>query len=146
MKHIFLDSSVLLSFCRSKSGASALVIEYCKKGKIKGYLSKKVVFEVRKNAQLKMDKSAVERFEYILQQRFLQIEPDAEGEKIENAAKAIHKKDAPILAAALQITKAKYILSLDADFFEEKVKEFANPVEILKPGEFINRFRSSLEK
>jgi predicted nucleic acid-binding protein len=146
MKHVFLDSSVLLSFCRSKTGASALILEYCKEGKIKGHISQKVIFEVRKNAHNKMGELAVERFESILQQDFLHIESDAGVKQIEEAAAIIHKKDAPILAAALKIKTVTHILSLDADFFEEKVKRFVKPVEILKPGDFINRFRSDLEK
>lgn len=145
MKHIFLDSSVLLSFCRSRSGASALVVEYCKEGKVKGYISQKVVFEVRKNARLKMGPHAVEIFEHVLQLGILQIEPDAKTTSIEAAEKFIHKKDAPILATALTIKKLRYIISLDADFFEAKTKEHASPVKILRPGEFINLFRSELE-
>src|SRR5437879_5823207 len=130
--HIFLDSSVILSFCRSKTGASALVLDYCRKGKLKGYISEKVVFEVQKNTHEKMDEKAVERFQYVLNQDFLTIVADGTQEEVEKAIQTFNNpKDAPILASAKQTPNVKFILSLDDGFFKTDVLAYVKPIEIL---------------
>lgn len=107
--HIFLDSSVLLAFCQSKKGASALILDYCRKRKLKGYICQKVIEEVQ-------------------------------------AQETTHNsKDSSIFASAKEMLKIQVMLSLDNGFFKDEVKEYLNPIEILKPGEFIQRFRSYLE-
>ena len=54
-------------------------------------------------------------------------------------------KDAPIIASAKQIPHATFLLSLDNGFFKPKVTEYLKPIEVIKPGDFINRFREELK-
>jgi len=144
---IFLDSSVLLSFCQSKKGASALVIDYVRSGKLKGYISKKVVFEVENNNVKDTNEVGKQRFAALLKLGVLKIVEEASQEQIKKAHNAFNNiKDEPIIAAAKQATNLQFILSLDNGFFKDAVRDYVKPLEILKPGEFVNRFREELEK
>src|SRR5260370_1509739 len=100
MIHVFLDSSVLLAFSRSTTGGSAFILEYCEKGKIKGYVSKKVIFESKKNAREDMGEDAVRNIEYVFHQDFLTVVPDSTKEDLEKAYKAFNNlKHTPIIAS-----------------------------------------------
>lgn len=144
--NIFLDSSILLAFCRSKNGASALIIDYCRKKKLKGYISKKVVAEVRKNNLEDGNSIGTQRFGYVLNRRFITIVDDGHGAELEKANSSFNNsKDAPILVSAKLIPNMQYILSLDSGFFKPEIKKYVKPIEILKPKEFIERFRSELK-
>lgn len=146
MRHVFLDSSVLLAFSRSTTGASAFIIQCCEQGKLKGYISEKVVSEIQKNTQEDMGEEAIMKCNYVLGQNFLIIVQDPSEEELEKANNAFENpKDTPILAAAKQISHLQYILSLDNGFFKPEVLAYIQPLEVLKPGEFLKRFRSELE-
>ena len=141
MKHVFLDSSVVLSFCASKTGASALILRYCREKKLKGHISLKVIAEVRKNTLLKMGDKAFQRFEYILKAGFLIVEPDPLPDAIEQCATVIRRKDAPVLAVAFNNPKIEYLLTLDKkDFLKPQVKQFVTPLIIVTPGELIQKY------
>ena len=140
MKHVFLDASVLIAFCASKVGASAEILKYCRERKIKGHISRKVILEVQKNTSLKLGETARKRFEAILKQSFLTIEPDPPQEQIEKCGAVIHPKDATILASALFNTDITDLVTLDRkDFKKPEVITFSAPVEIRTPGEFVER-------
>lgn len=147
MKHILLDTSVILAFSRSQTGGSAFIIECCEKGIVQGYISRKVVDEAERNARGDMGAKAVEALSYIFTKDFLRIVPDGWGKELEDARTSFNnEKDAPIIAAAKQIPRLSYILSLDNGFFKPDVISYAKPIEILKPGTFIQQFRKELEK
>lgn len=147
MIHVFLDASVLLAFSRSTTGGSAFILECCEKGILKGYISQKVLFETQKNADEDMGEEAVKALAYVFRQGFLTVIPDSTGEELEQAQKAFdNKKDAPIIAAAKHNPDIAYIISLDNGFFKKNVIDYVKPKEIVKPGDFIQRFRSKLEK
>lgn len=144
--HIFLDSSVLLAFCRSKRGAAALIIDYCIQGKLNAYVSKKVIFEVKNNNLKDNSEVGARRFEEVLRRNILTVIEDASEEELAKAQRALHNpKDEPIIAAAKQTTQITYILSHDNGFFKNEVIAFVKPQIILKPGEFINRFQFALK-
>lgn len=147
MIHILIDSSVLLAFARSYQGGSGLIIRWCTEGKIKGYIPTKVLFESRKNATENMGKNAANALEYIFNQGFLSVIEDGSGRELERAHNAFdNKKDAPIIAAAKQVPVIQFVISLDKGFFKSNVQEYLNTIEVLRPGDFINRFREELEK
>jgi predicted nucleic acid-binding protein len=146
MKHIFLDISVLVAFSGSFTGGSAYILDCCERGKIKGYVSQKVVFETRKNAAEIMGEDAGKAIEYVFNQGFLTVVPDPTEEELRKANQVFHNpKDAPIIASAKQIPQATFLLSLDNGFFKPKVTEYLKPIEVIKPGDFINRFREELK-
>ena len=176
--HIFLDSSVLLAFCRSKNGASALIIDYCRHKKLKGYISKKVVAEVRKNNTEDGNAVGIQRFGFILNRSFLTIVQDGTGAELEKANSLFdNPKVTPVLVSAKLTPNIQFILSLDDGFFKpemnysaaklteypsesssvnhsslqqaarysgSRIKKYVKPIEILRPGKFIERFRSEL--
>lgn len=147
MIHVFLDASVLLAFSRSPQGGSAYVLKCCKQGTLEGYVSQKVVFEAKKNAAEDMGEEAVIAIEYVFTQGFLTVVPNCTEEELEKATQAFdNPKDAPIIAAAKQTSTVTFLISLDNGFFKPDVVEYLKPIKVLKPGEFINRFRNELEK
>ena len=146
MKHIFLDTSILVAFSGSFTGGSAYILDCCERGKVKGYVSQKVVFETKKNAAKIMGEDAGRAIEYIFNQGFLTIVPDCSEEELQKANQAFQNpKDAPIIASAKQIPQASLLLSLDNGFFKPEVIEYLNPIEVIKPGDFINRFHEELQ-
>jgi predicted nucleic acid-binding protein len=146
MKHIFLDTSILIAFSGSFTGGSAYILDRCERGKIKGYVSQKVVFETRKNAAKIMGEDAGKVIEYVFNQGFLTIVPDSTEEELRKVNQAFNNpKDAPIIASAKQIPKVTFLLSLDNGFFKPQVIAYVKPLEVIKPGDFINRFREELK-
>ena len=146
MKHIFLDTSILVAFSGSFTGGSAYILDCCERGKVKGYVSQKVVFETKKNAAKIMGEDARRAIEYIFNQGFLTIVTDCSEEELQKANQAFQNpKDAPIIASAKQIPQASLLLSLDNGFFKPEVIEYLNPIEVIKPGDFINKFREELQ-
>jgi hypothetical protein len=138
---------VLLAFARSHQGGSGLIIRWCTEGKIKGYIPTKVLFESRKNAAENMGEDAANALEYVFNQGFLSVIEDGKGGELERAHKAFdNKKDVPIIASAKQVPAIQFVISLDKGFFKSNVQEYLSPIEVLRPGDFINRFREELGK
>ena len=93
-----------------------------------------------------MATEAGKAIEYVFNQGFLTIVPDPTEEELRKANQAFHNpKDAPIVASAKQIPLASFLLSLDNGFFKPEVTEYLKPIEVIKPGDFINRFRERLK-
>jgi predicted nucleic acid-binding protein len=146
MKHTFLDTSVLVAFSGSFTGGSAYILDCCEQRKVKGYVSQKVVFETRKNVAEIMGEDAGKAIEYIFSQGILTIVPDCTEEELKKANQAFNNpKDAPIIASAKEIPEATFLLSLDNGFFKPQVIEYVKPIEVIKPRDFINRFREELK-
>jgi predicted nucleic acid-binding protein len=146
MKHIFLDTSILIAFSGSFTGGSAYILDCCERGKVKGYVSQKVVFETRKNAAAIMGEATGKAIEYIFNQGFLTIVPDCTEQELKTANQAFHNpKDAPIIASAKQMPEVTFLLSLDNGFFKPHFIAYVKPIAVIKPGDFINRFRDELK-
>lgn len=137
LKSIFIDASVLFTACKSRFGASALILAYCKREKIKGYISLYAITEVKRNITYETDQKVKRRLNMFLLGSKLKLVEPAEPE-IERCKKVINEKDAPILAAAL-MAKADVLTTLDKkDFFQPKVREFMHPTKILSPKDLLN--------
>lgn len=140
MIKIFLDSSVLVAACGSKTGASALVLGYCYKGKIQGLISVEAVGEAKKNVFLKFGEVEKKRLLFYLRTVNLLIVPSSSAEEIARCEKVINSKDAPILAGAIK-SKAEFLLSLDKKhFFDSKVQKFTGKLKIITPGDFVIKY------
>ncbi len=141
MKRVFLDSSVLVAATASLEGASALVLGWCRQGKLTGYISADVLGEANKNVELKLGAACLSRFEDIIEKSHLVLVPEPPVELVSVCERVIHPKDAPILAAAVQ-SPAETILTLDRrHFFTKDAVAFADPKKIMTPGDFIVRSR-----
>lgn len=137
MKKVFLDSSILVAASASKTGASALILGWCRQGKIAGFVSKDAVNEASKNVSLKLDSAAQQRLTQFLQKAALKLAPNPPLSLVIKCEKLIFPKDAPILAAALNVG-VDYLVTLDKKhFLQEDVLKFAQPAKILLPGDFV---------
>lgn len=137
MKRVFLDSSVLVAASASKKGASAFILGYCRKKKIKGYVSLDTIGEARKNVNFKLKTRHKERFVYFLKHAGLVLASQPSVEEIAQCEKVINPKDAPILAAALK-SPASFLITLNRkDFLKPKVIDFVKPLKIITPGKFV---------
>ena len=140
MKKVFLDSSVLVAACASKTGASAYLLGCCRLGKICGYVSLDVIGEARKNVYLKLGKKSQKRLVFYLKQANLIFVREAAVEKVAQCEKYISQKDAPILAAALE-SPASFLVTLDRrHFFQAEVIKFVKPLVIISPKDFVARY------
>lgn len=136
-KHVLLDSSVIISACYSFTGASALIIDLCIRGILKGYITNHIIEETRKNTTEKMGLKYKEVFERILKKANFILLSDPSITQLSIAEKAIASKDLPILASALS-NDINYLITHDKkDFISKKIKGFDFDFEIMIPGKFI---------
>lgn len=140
MKKVFLDSSVLVAACASLSGASAFILGYSRKNRIRTFVSLDVVGEARHNVHHKLNPEAKNRLIHYLKKARLELVASATTEEVAESERHIHPKDAPILAAAKQ-RRVQFLVTLDRKhFLQPKVKIFAKPIEILTPGDFVKKY------
>lgn len=143
MKTVFLDTSVIFSACLSKIGASALILGYCRRRRIQGYISSFVIKELRENAQIKFNQIQKQRLNFFMQQSHLLLIDDLTQREIDESRKLINVKDAPILAAAFK-SKAAYLITLNTkDFMQKEVKKSAKSLKILTPRDFVMQYCST---
>ena len=134
---VFIDTSVLFSACLSKIGASALILGFCRKNKIKGYISRYVLSEVKRNALQKLNQLGKRRLNFYILQSNLNIVDSPTPEEIKICQEVLNSKDAPILAAAVK-NKVNYLITFNTrDFLLPKVKAFVKPLPILTPRDFV---------
>lgn len=139
MIKVFLDSSVLVVACASKTGASAFILGWCRAGKLKGYISIETLKEAKKNVELKLNSIGKKRFAYYLKFANLVLVASPSLEKIAQCENYITQKDAPILAASFK-SPASFLITLDKKhFFDVRLVKFAEPLEILAPGKFVQK-------
>lgn len=138
---VFIDTSVLFSACLSKTGSSALILGYCRKNKIKGYISQYILSEIKRNVVQKLDQLGKLRLNFYILQANLNILENPTLEEIKICSEVIDQKDAPILASALK-NKADYLITFNTkDFLLPKVKAFAKSLKILTPRDFVMQIR-----
>lgn len=136
----FLDASVLVAASASITGASAYILELSRQRKIKAIVSEDTVIEAMRNVNLKLNKIGKHRLKTYLIKANLSLVENPGAETIAVCEKVIHVKDAPILASAIE-NKADVLLTLDRKHFLTKsVADFAKPMKIILPGEFLQFF------
>ncbi|MEK7117713.1 MAG: PIN domain-containing protein [Patescibacteria group bacterium] len=138
---VFLDSSVIISSLLSTQGGSFYVVNT---------LNKDFVLQTSRYALKEIDRAVQTKFEnqpqlllglaLFLETSNLSILKDPTSKEKDICSKYISVKDAPILVSAIK--HSDYLLTLDNEFFNEKVLTFANrkSLIILKPKEFIEKF------
>lgn len=133
----FIDTSVLFSACLSKIGASALILGYCRKNKIKGFISRYVLSEIKRNAVKEFDELKKQRLNFYILQSNLNIAENPTLDEMKIYQEVINPKDVPILAAAVK-NKVDYLITFNTkDFLLPKVKDFVKPLTILTPKDFV---------
>ena len=137
MKTVFLDSSVIVAAFASKTGASALILGYSRQKKLNTIVSREVIEEARKNISLKIGKIGEKRLSNYIKFANIRLVVSPSTEQITECEQYIDKKDAPILAAAIE-SQADYIVSLDRKhFLQPEVIKNAKPKLIISPGDFV---------
>lgn len=137
---VFIDTSVIFAACLSKIGASALILGYCRKNKIKGFISKYVLSEIKRNAP-RLDQLGKQRLNFYILQSNLNIVDNPSLDEVAAFQEFINPKDAPILATAVK-NKVSYLITHNTkDFMLPKVKNFAKSLMIFTPRDFVMRIK-----
>ena len=143
---IFLDTSILITALLSFRGDSFYILNNLK-DKFRFQINKFVLEETLKV----LDEKFYQRKE--LKDRLFILIGLAKIEILSNPSKVllkklspkiINKEDAPILAGALE--RSNFLLTLDKDFLNEKVKKFVESRNLLicTPKEFLVKFKNNL--
>lgn len=136
MKKVFIDSSLFLAACRSKTGGASNIFMRCRKKEIQGYISRYVIYEVKKNSFI-LNQTEKSRLNFLLLQCNLKIVSEPSDAEINEAAKIIARKDASILAVVIK-NKIDYLITLDKkDFMSVEVRKTGTGIIIVTPNKFI---------
>ncbi|MBI4009505.1 PIN domain-containing protein [Candidatus Roizmanbacteria bacterium] len=136
MKNVFFDSSVILAASKSKSGGSSFILMLCRKGRIKGYISRYVVYEIKKSSSI-LNQQEKQRLNFLILQCKLEIIDEPSEKLNEKYYSMINKKDASILASAISTTM-DYLLTLNTKhFMTPELKIAVKPMKIVTPKDFI---------
>lgn len=139
---VFLDSSVLIAAVLSQSGGSFYILNKFRDD-FEFQINDYVFNETLAIFDRKFTKDEGFRNKLFLLVGLVKIKilSDPPKAQVNIVARIINTDDAPILASALM--HSDYLLTLDNDFLSESVCKFARNKNliILKPKEFIQRFR-----
>lgn len=135
MTKVFLDSSVIIAGVHSATGASQIILELSKGGKIIASVSEIVLQEVMRNLKKKMPENVLIQFlEYLTKSNFRKVEFEQESEILKYQG-ITDAKDIHIIAAAFK-SKADYLVTLDKKHLL-KLERKNFPFKIVTPGEFL---------
>lgn len=141
-KRIFADANILIAGADSRSGASRAVLLMAEIGLFTLVVSRQVLDEVERNIRKKLPR-ALPNFAEQLSQLNLEILTDPSVEESSKWENVIDKKDAPILAAAVN-AKVDRILSLNTwDFTQEVAEKCGIPIQT--PAQFIHDIRDIID-
>jgi len=136
---VFLDSSILITAILSSQGGSFYILTQLKDKfyfQINNYVLEEV-FEVL-DKKFYSQKELKNYLFLLLGLAKVEILSNSSQSSLKRLFKVINREDAPILASAL--SNSNYLLTLDKDFLDEKVRDLArkNNVLIFTPKEFIS--------
>jgi len=139
---VFLDSSILITALLSSRGGSFYILTQLK-DKFNFQINNYVLEEIFKVLDKKFysQKELKNYLFLLLGLAKVEILSNPFQASPKRLSKIINKEDAPILASA--ISNSDYLLTLDKDFLNEKIRNFAreNNVSIFTPKEFISFLR-----
>src|SRR3989344_3085279 len=135
---VFLDSSMLIAAVLSSSGGSFYILSQWR-DKFEFQINQFVFDEVNEVLSRKFynNKEFKSRFMILLGLSKIIILNNSVKQKVRGLLELISKEDAPILASAIE--HSSFLITLDNDFFTQKVLQFAqlHKLTILKPKDFI---------
>lgn len=133
---IFLDASVWIAGLLSPSGASRALIEELEASDAIVLIAPAAIAEVIRNLRKKASTTELKAF----LEWYGRLHPELVRGRpaiFRQVVSVINRKDALILAAALS-GQADILVTLDRrHFFVEKVRRFAEPLELLTPKETV---------
>ncbi|NCS99824.1 putative toxin-antitoxin system toxin component, PIN family [Candidatus Falkowbacteria bacterium CG_4_9_14_3_um_filter_38_19] len=135
---VFVDSSILIAALLSSRGGSFYILTQLK-DEFQFQINDYTLEEIFKVLDKKFYSQKKLKNYLFLLLGLAKIEVLSNPPKVlvKRLTKVINKEDAPILASAL--ANSNYLLTLDKDFLNEKLRNFAreNSILILTPKEFI---------
>jgi putative PIN family toxin of toxin-antitoxin system len=135
---VFIDTNVLIAGVASVTGASATVLALCEAESIQMVISRQVLVEADRNFSAKLP-NLVTQFRQFIQDLAPIMMDDPPPTAVQKAASLVARKDAPILAAAVE-AKVDYLFTLDKKhFLKEKIRQNI-PLEICTPADFLRIF------
>jgi len=138
---IFVDTNVLIAGLVSVTGASASVLDLGEAGIIEMVISRQVLIEADRNFSEKLP-PLVGRFRQFMRGLAPIMVEDPPSTEVEKAASMVDRKDAPILAAALE-SRVDFLVTLDKKHFLNPKTRRRIPLPVLTPIEFLRIFERS---
>lgn len=135
---VFIDTRVLIAGVASLTGASAAVLDLCEAESIQMVISRQVLVEADRNFSAKLPGLVNEFRQFIRNLVPLMVE-DPPAAAVERAASLIDRKDAAILAAAIE-SKVDFLITLDKKHFLKQKVQRNIPIEICTPSDFLRIF------
>ena len=135
---VFIDTSVLIAGVASVTGASATVLDLCEAESIQMVISRQVLVEADRNLSAKLPRLVTQFRQFIKDLAPIMVE-DPPAVAVERAAALIDRKDAAILAAAVEAT-VDYLITLDKKHFLKQKVQRSIPIEVCTPAEFLRIF------
>ena len=136
--NVFIDTSVLIAGVASLTGASAAVLDLCEAESIQMVISRQVLVEADRNFSAKLP-GLVNQFRQFIQNLAPLMVEDPPAAAVERSASLIDRKDAAILAAAIE-SKVEFLITLDKKHFLKHKVQRNIPVEICTPSDFLRIF------
>ncbi len=135
---VFIATSVLIAGVASVTGASAAVLDLCEAESIQMVISRQVLVEADRNFSAKLP-GLVTQFREFIKNLAPMMVGDPPAIAVERAANLIERKDAAILAAAVE-AKVDYLITLDKKHFLKKRVQHSTSIEICTPADFLRIF------
>ena len=139
---VFLDTSALIAGIISTTGAAREVLRLCEAGSVELLVSRQVLTEADRNISEKLPALVTDYRRWIHHISPILVE-DPSRKEVAEAARVIHAKDAPILAAAMN-AQVDYLITWDIRHFHKSAVMKAVRFKVMTPGEFLEEFRRSL--
>ncbi len=135
---VFIDTSVLIAGVASVTGASAAVLDLCEAEILQMVVSRQVLVEADRNFSAKLPNLVIQFRRFIQNLAPLMVE-DPPAKVVEKAANLVDRKDAAILAAAME-SEVDYLITLDKKHFLKREVRKDIPLIVCTPAEFLRTF------
>ena len=135
---VFIDTRVLIAGVASLTGASAAVLDLCEAESIQMVISRQVLVEADRNFSAKLP-GLVNQFRQFIRNLAPLMVEDPPAAAVERSASLIDRKDAAILAAAIE-SKVDFLITLDKKHFLKQKVQRNIPIEICTPSDFLRIF------
>lgn len=133
---LFLDASVIIAGIASLTGASGIILSLCEAGQVQAVVSEAILDECQRNIQRKLPEM-MPRFQRVMKALKLEVVPYPPLEQVRRCEEIIHRKDAHILAAAIE-AGPDYLITLDAThFLKDPLLGQKSGLRIVSPGYFL---------
>ncbi|MCZ7627110.1 MAG: PIN domain nuclease [Candidatus Methylomirabilota bacterium] len=139
---VFLDTSALIAGIVSATGAAREALRLCEAGVVEPLVSRQVLTEADRNLSAKLP-ALVSGYRHLMRQMSPTLLEDPTRAEVARAAQIIHRKDAPILAAAIS-GEADYLITWNTRHFHAPSVMRVVRFRIVTPGEFLEEFRRLL--